>query len=135
MVWPVRLAMFYPHPGQNVSFFFAIISAVLLLVVTIFVFRFAKSRRYLFTGWFWYLGTLIPVIGIVQVGDQAMADRYSYITLTGLFIIIAWGLPELLGKWPHRKAVLWISSLVVLFVLGCVYIPSATILGKYYNTL
>ena len=123
MIWPVRLAMFYPHPGQNISILYAIISAVFLLVVTIFILRFAADRRYFVTGWFWYLGTLIPVIGLVQVGDQAMADRYSYITLTGLFIIIAWGLPELLGKWPHRKVALWTCSLVVLSALAvCAYL-------------
>jgi Flp pilus assembly protein TadD len=123
MIWPVRLAIFYPHPGQNVSILYAVVSAVLLLIVTILILRFAKDRRYLLTGWLWYLGTLVPVIGIVQAGDQAMADRYSYVTLTGLFIIIAWGLPELLGKWPHRKIVLWMSSLVVLFSLAiCAYL-------------
>jgi len=118
MIWPTMLAVFYPHPGRNVSFIYAGISAILLLAVTILVLRFAKSRRYLVTGWFWYVGTLVPVIGFVQVGDQAMADRYTYITLTGLFIIVAWGLPELAGKWPHRKIVLWVSSLVVLSVLA-----------------
>ena len=94
MIWPARLAMFYPHPGQNVSILYAVISAALLLAVTILILRFAANRRYLVTGWFWYLGTLVPVIGLVQVGDQAFADRYSYVTLTGLFIIIAWGLPN-----------------------------------------
>jgi tetratricopeptide (TPR) repeat protein len=118
MVWPARLAFFYPHPGQNVSILYAVISAVLLVAATILVFRFAKNHRYLVTGWFWYLGTLVPVIGFVQVGQQAMADRYTYITLTGLFIIIAWGVPELLGKWPHRKTVLWAFSLIVLFALA-----------------
>jgi Flp pilus assembly protein TadD len=118
MIWPSRLAMFYPHPGQNVSVLYAIISAALLLSVTILILRFAKERRYLVTGWLWYLGTLVPVIGFVQVGEHAMADRYSYITLTGLFIIIAWGLPELLEKWPHRKTALWASSLIVLSALA-----------------
>ncbi len=118
MIWPARLAMFYPHPGQSVSILYAIISVAILLVVTILVLRFAKNHRYLVTGWFWYLGTLVPVIGLVQVGEQALADRYSYITLTGLFIIIAWGSPELLGKWPQRRVVLWASSLIVLSVLA-----------------
>jgi protein O-mannosyl-transferase len=118
MIWPTRLTMFYPHPGQNISILYAVISAVLLLAVTILVFRFARNYRYLVTGWFWYLGTLVPVIGLVQVGGQALADRYSYITLTGLFIIIALGLPELLGKWPHRKIALWASSLIVLSALA-----------------
>jgi tetratricopeptide (TPR) repeat protein len=128
MIWPARLAMFYPHPGRNISVLHAVISASVLLAVTILVLRFAKDHRYLVTGWFWYLGTLVPVIGLVQAGGQAMADRYSYITLTGLFIIIAWGLPELLEMWPYRthpksrKAALWTSSLAVLFVLGvCTY--------------
>ena len=125
MIWPSRLAVFYPHPGENVSLLYAIISAVLLLVVTIFVLRFAKKHQYLVTGWFWYLGTLVPVIGFIQVGEQAMADRYSYITLTGLFIIIAWGLPELLGNWRHRKVVLWMLSLIVLFALTvCTYLQT-----------
>ena len=122
MIWPARLAMFYPHPGRNISILHAVISAVFLLALTILVLRFAKNHRYLFTGWFWYLGTLVPVIGLIQVGSHAMADRYSYITLTGLFIIIAWGLPELFGKWPHRETVLWASSLIILSALAiCTY--------------
>jgi Flp pilus assembly protein TadD len=106
MIWPAKLAFFYPHPGMNVSVLYAVISAILLLVVTIFILRFAGKHKYLFTGWFWYLGTLIPVIGIVQVGVQAYADRYSYITLTGLFIIISWGAWELFAKFRYKKIVL-----------------------------
>jgi tetratricopeptide (TPR) repeat protein len=117
MVWPARLAFFYPHPVENVSILFTVTSAVLLAAATILVLRFAKKHPYLFTGWFWYLGTLVPVIGIVQVGRQAMADHYTYIPLTGLFIIIAWGLPEFVKKWPHRKIVPWSSSLIVLSAL------------------
>jgi tetratricopeptide (TPR) repeat protein len=132
MVWPARLAMFYPHPGRNVSIPYAVISAVLLLAATILVLRFAKKHRYLVTGWFWYLGTLVPVIGFVQVGAQAMADHYTYITLTGLFIIIAWGTPELLEKWLHRKTVLWAPSLIVLSVLSiCTYLQ----VGYWKNTI
>ncbi len=118
MLWPSRLVMFYPHPFENVSVLYAAISAILLLAVTILVLRFAKNRRYLVTGWFWYLGTLIPVIGIIQVGIHAMADRYSYITLTGLFIIIAWLLPDLLAKLPQRKIILGVSMVIVLTSLG-----------------
>jgi protein O-mannosyl-transferase len=118
MVWPSRLTVFYPLIGQNVSVLYVAVSAAVLLAVTILILRFAKNHRYLVTGWFWYLGTLLPVIGLIPVGDHAMADRYSYITLTGLFIIIAWGLPDLLGKWQHRKTALWASSLAVLSVLA-----------------
>ncbi|MFA5293408.1 MAG: tetratricopeptide repeat protein [Phycisphaerae bacterium] len=122
MIWPCGLTFFYPYPGLKISFFYVATSAVLLLAVTVLIIRFAGKHRYIVTGWLWYLGTLFPVIGLVQVGGQAMADRYSYIPLTGLFIIIAFGLPELLGKLPHRKIVLWISSLIILSVLAvCAY--------------
>ena len=132
MFWPAELAMFYPHPGRNVSFFYAALSAVILLAVTILIIRFSHKHRYLFTGWFWYLGTLVPVIGIVQVGNHAMADRYSYITLTGLFIIIAWGLPELIGRLPHRKVVLWTSSIAVLLALSvCAHVQA----GYWKNSI
>lgn len=118
MIWPTKLAMFYPHPEQDVSVLFAVMSAVILLAVTILVIRFSKGHRYLFTGWFWYIGTLVPVIGLVQVGGHAMADRYTYITLTGLFIIIAWGLPELLSKWRFREIVLSIAAIISLTAMG-----------------
>ncbi|MGA2914841.1 MAG: tetratricopeptide repeat protein [Sedimentisphaerales bacterium] len=132
MIWPAKLAMFYPHFGQNVSILFIVISALILAAVTIFVLLFSKNHRYLGTGWFWYLGTLVPVIGIVQVGSQAMADRYTYITLTGLFIIIVWGISELSEKWPYRKNVLWASSLIVLSVLAvCSFIQQ----GYWKNTI
>jgi tetratricopeptide (TPR) repeat protein len=118
MVWPVRLALFYPHPNQNVSILYAVISAGFLLAVTILILRFAKERRYLVVGWLWYLGTLVPVIGIVQVGMQAIADRYSYITLTGLFIIIAWGLPDLLAKWRDKNIGLALSALLIISAIS-----------------
>jgi protein O-mannosyl-transferase len=132
MLVPVKLAFFYPNPGQNVSIRYAVMSAIFLAAVTIIILLFAKNHRYLVTGWLWFVGTLVPVIGIVQVGSQAVADRYSYITLTGLFIIIAWGLPELLAKSKYRKIVLQISASIVLCVLGAVtYIQT----GYWKNTL
>jgi Flp pilus assembly protein TadD len=115
---PSRLSAFYPHPFENVSVLYAVISAAALLAVTILVIRLAQNHRYFVTGWFWYLGTLVPVIGIIQVGSHAMADRYTYITLTGLFIIIAWGLSELLAKSPQRKIVIGLSMVIVLTTLG-----------------
>lgn len=117
-VWPARLAVFYPHPVQNISSLYAIISAILLLTVTILVFRFAANRRYLVTGWLWYLVTLVPVIGLVQVGNQALADRYTYIPLTGLFIIIAWGLSDLLAKWRYKEITLTLSAMLVISVMS-----------------
>jgi protein O-mannosyl-transferase len=118
MFWPAGLVYFYPHPGRSISILYPIISAGLLLAVTILVIRYAARHRYLSTGWFWYIGTLVPVVGIIQVGDQAMADRYSYMTLTGLFIVIAWGVSEMLVNWRYRKFILTASSLIILLILA-----------------
>jgi protein O-mannosyl-transferase len=118
MFWPVELVYFYPHPGRNISIWYVVISALFLLAVTFFVLIFSSKHRYLLTGWFWYIGTLVPVVGIIQVGDQAMAERYSYMTLTGLFIIIAWGVSEMLVNWRYRKFILTASSFIILLILA-----------------
>ena len=93
-VWPAKLAPLYPHPGNSLAIWKAVLAACILLAVTALVVKF-RSRGYLPVGWFWFLGTLVPVIGIVQVGNQAMADRYTYIPCIGLFLIIAWGAVDL----------------------------------------
>ncbi|MBT3923624.1 MAG: tetratricopeptide repeat protein [Nitrospina sp.] len=103
MVWPSGLSIFYPHPENALPVWKGLLSALLLLFLTLWVIRKARSKPYVGVGWFWYLGTLIPVIGLVQVGAQAMADRYAYVPLIGIFIIIAWGLPDLLNKWRYKK--------------------------------
>jgi protein O-mannosyl-transferase len=132
MFWPAGLVYFYPHPGRNISMWYVVISVLFLLAVTLFVLSYCSKHRYLLTGWFWYLGTLVPVIGLVQVGEQAMADRYSYITLTGLFIIIAWGVPEVLINRRYRKIIFWTSSLIILLVLAvCSYIQA----GYWKNSM
>jgi protein O-mannosyl-transferase len=94
MIWPSHLAPLYPHPGDALALWQVTISALVLLAVTAVVMRF-RSRRYLLTGWLWFLGTLVPVIGLVQVGDQAMADRYAYLPLVGIFVMVAWGTADL----------------------------------------
>jgi len=118
MVWPSGLAMFYPHPRQNTSILYAVVSALLVMSVTVVVIRFRRRKPYLPVGWLWYLGTLVPVIGLIQVGDQAMADRYTYVPLTGLFIIITWALPELLGRWRYVRYALWTCGFGALAALG-----------------
>jgi hypothetical protein len=137
MFWPVNLSIFYPHLGRSLHFSDAIVPTLLLVAVTVLAVRFARTRGYLFVGWMWYICTLIPVIGLVQVGDQAMADRYTYIPLIGLFIIIAWGLPELLARYAFRKSVLSIAAAVVLLAMTvstCLQLRywqnSVTILGR-----
>ncbi len=122
MIWPSRLAAFYPLHPYKLTIWYTGWALLLLLAISILVFRLAASHKYLFTGWLWYLGAFLPVIGLVQVGDQAMADRYTYITLTGLFIIIAWGLPDLLAKWQYKKNVLTLSALLVILIMSvCTY--------------
>jgi protein O-mannosyl-transferase len=118
-IWPSNLAVLYPHPGLPPLW--QVMAAILLLgAVTFAVIRTARKLPYLAVGWLWFTGTLIPVIGIVQVGRQAMADRYTYVPLIGLFIAAAWGIPEIFGKRRYRKEVLAASSalcLLFLFIL------------------
>ncbi|OQB53030.1 MAG: TPR repeat-containing protein YrrB [Deltaproteobacteria bacterium ADurb.Bin151] len=131
MIWPSNLAIFYPYPKLLVPW--QIIGSVLLLVaVTLAVIWRAKKSPYLATGWLWYLGTLVPVIGIVHVGPQAMADRYTYISLIGLFMIAAWGVPDLLKQWRYRKETL--LALAVLIILG-LSIKTWTQVGYWQNSV
>jgi tetratricopeptide (TPR) repeat protein len=120
MLWPNHLAVFYPHRGFDTSLWQSVASASLLVVLSILIFCLWRTRKYLPVGWLWYLGTLVPVIGIVQVGRQAMADRYTYIPLIGLFIIVAWGVCDLLAGIRYRKIILSFSSAAVLSALGAV---------------
>jgi len=110
MLWPEKLAIFYPHPGNALAVWQGILCGVALVSITIISIRLIKKAPYFSVGWFWYLGTLVPVIGMVQVGVQAMADRYAYVPLIGIFIIAAWGVPELMAKWRHRDKVLTILA-------------------------
>jgi tetratricopeptide (TPR) repeat protein len=95
MVWPLDLAVFYPHRQNFLSPWQVAGASAFLLAVSAFVAWQARRRPYLAVGWLWYLGMLVPVIGLVQVGGQAMADRYTYLPLIGPFVMLAWGLPDL----------------------------------------
>jgi tetratricopeptide (TPR) repeat protein len=97
-LWPTGFAVFYPHPRSDLPPGPALLAALLLLAISGAVLGLRRSRPYLAIGWLWYLGTLLPVIGIVQVGLQARADRYTYVPLVGIFLMLAWGVPELLGR-------------------------------------
>jgi len=118
LFWPQNLAVFYPFDVNRFAFWQVGVCVLLLLVISIFVIRFGRNRKYLPVGWFWFVVTLVPVIGVVQVGKQAFADRYTYVSYIGLFIMIAWGLPELLSKWPQRKIALGLSMVIALIPLG-----------------
>ena len=103
MLLPRNLAVFYPYPVKGLPIWEVVGAAALLVAVSALVIRAGRRRPYLPVGWLWYLGTLVPVIGLVQVGVQAMADRYTYVPLIGLFIIIAWGVPDLFGREADRS--------------------------------
>ena len=98
MIWPGKLAAFYPHLRTNLPVWEAVGAGLVLAAITILALRAGRRRPYLAVGWLWYVITLAPVIGLVQVGSQAMADRYTYVPLIGLFVMIAWGVPDLLTK-------------------------------------
>ena len=112
-IWPANLAVFYPHPRSSLVWSDVMASTVILFAITAAVFYFRRAR-YLVMGWFLFVITLIPVIGIVQVGAQAMADRYAYVPCIGLFIIIAWGSSDLLSAISLPRAVSAVAALCLL---------------------
>ena len=118
MFWPSHLAIFYPHLRESLPVWQIVASGFLLVCITVLVIWKIRQHPYLAVGWLWYLGTLVPVIGLVQCGLHSMADRYTYISLTGLFIIIAWGIPDIFARLHHRKAILSLSAAVVLSSSG-----------------
>jgi protein O-mannosyl-transferase len=115
--WPKNLSILYPHPGHWPTWQ-VMVSAGLLLVVSAAVILMARRRPYLAVGWLWFCGTLIPVIGLIQVGIQSMADRYTYVPLIGLFIMLAWGIDELMPARPWRGSALAIGTALLLAACG-----------------
>ncbi len=129
-VWPQALAVYYPHPGE-VSAAAAIGAALLLGGLTFAVLRAGRHHRYLPVGWLWFVGTLVPVIGLIQVGEQAMADRYTYIPLIGLFLLLAWGGRELAMRWRVPQRLLLAFFGVILVALA---IQTLAQLGYWKNS-
>jgi Flp pilus assembly protein TadD len=117
MIWPSHLAPLYPHPGDSLAVWQVALSVLVLLAVTgvVLVFR---AKRYLLAGWLWFLGTLVPVIGLIQVGDQAMADRYAYIPLIGIFVMIAWGFADWADSLEVGVAVRIVPAACILLALS-----------------
>jgi protein O-mannosyl-transferase len=112
--WPVDLSVFYPL-GKTVNLWHAVAAVIVLLVISaLVVWGTLRGRRYLAVGWLWYLGMLVPVIGLVQVGKQSMADRYTYLPLVGIFIMLVWGAADLTSTWRHRARLLIPLSAAVL---------------------
>lgn len=116
MFWPFNLTFFYPHPVTT-PVIQVVIALLLIIMITAFVVFMHKCKPYLFTGWFWYMGTLVPVIGLIQVGPHALADRYTYIPLIGLFLIIVWGMSDIFIylKW-NKKLLTALAAVIVVFI-------------------
>jgi protein O-mannosyl-transferase len=116
MFWPVRLAVFYPYPA-SVPVWQAALAGAAMLGISAFSLRFYRTRPYLAVGWLWYLGTLVPVIGLVQVGAQARADRYTYLPMVGLAVMAAWGAFDFVRRWPKAKTAVAVAAVTV--CAGC----------------
>jgi tetratricopeptide (TPR) repeat protein len=121
MVWPGRYAMYYPYP-RGFSTAAVVLAVLLLLIPSAMALRMLRRRPYFTFGWVWYVMTLLPVIGIIQVGNQAQADRYTYVPLIGIFIILAWGAYDLSSGWSYQKPVLALASAAAIITcLGFTY--------------
>ncbi len=116
MFWPANLAPMYPHPGNSLTMWEVGAASLFLLAVTALVLA-GRRQRYLVVGWLWFLGTLVPMIGLVQVGRQAMADRYAYLPFIGLFLMMCWGVAELAEQRQVSPKLLAGASAAVLLAL------------------
>ena len=117
MIWPQDLAVFYPYPVSDLQIWKPVAAGLFVLIVSTVALWVAQRCRYVLVGWLWYLGTLVPVIGLVQVGEQAMADRYTYVPLIGLFIVVVWGFADLVKGWRSRRWVVSVSAAVMVLAL------------------
>ncbi len=117
-VWPSRLAVVYPHPLGDLPPWHPAAALAFLLAVSWLAWRNRSRRPFLAVGWLFYLGTLVPVIGLVQVGTQAMADRYTYVPLTGIFLILAWSAREAAGRWRWAGPAAAALAVIILLALA-----------------
>jgi len=118
MFWPVRLAVFYPHPENRLPRWEILFCLILLICITAVAIALRKQRPYLITGWLWYLGILVPVIGLVQVGWQGRADRYTYLPQIGLYIAATWAAADLTAPWRHQRTILSTAAILTIGVLS-----------------
>ncbi len=117
MFFPHKLAVMYPFPITGFSQTLQIVSFVTIITITLMIIFTARSKRYLFTGWFWYLGVMVPVIGVVQIGIQSMADRYTYLPSIGICIILAFGIADIALRFNLPQNVMRVSGLLILVIL------------------
>ena len=115
-IYPTHLAVLYPYPEGGLSVAQVILALLFLLIVSVIFFLCRKTYPFALTGWLWFVGMLVPMIGIVQVGSQPRADRYTYLPEIGLCILVTWGAMELLKSWRHKREVLAVAASVVIAV-------------------
>jgi tetratricopeptide (TPR) repeat protein len=125
MLFPQGLTPWYPHPGSQLGLTEVVFSAVVVLGLSAGAYRLRRTQPYLLIGWLWYLGMLFPVIGLVQRGEQARCDRYTYLSQIGLYIMIAWGVAELAARlrWPRRVVAIG-ASVVLIALMACAYVQA-----------
>ena len=114
MLWPARLAVFYPYPQAQLPIWKVASGLLLLMAITIAVFALRRTRPYLLVGWLWYLFMLAPVIGIVQINLQTHADRYTYLPQIGLYVLIAWAIADLSITWRYRRQIVGVAAIVAI---------------------
>ena len=117
MIYPAGLAVLYPHPANHLAPWRIGVCVLFLLLVSAGIAAGSRKHPFLLVGWLWYLGMLVPVIGLIQVGPQAMADRYTYLPQIGLYIIVAWGSVDLCGSWRYRRVLLGAGAAAILAAL------------------
>lgn len=115
-LWPSGLAVFYPHPEGSLAVWRVLAAGILILAVTLLTWRYRERHRYLLFGWLWYLVAMLPMCGIMQVGRQAMADRYAYLPLVGLFVIGVWGCADLSARLKVSKTAVAAVAAAVMIV-------------------
>jgi protein O-mannosyl-transferase len=118
--YPINLGLFYPHPIDALSWTNVALAAAVLLAITVAAVVAIRRLPFLFVGWFWYLGTLVPMIGLVQVGVQQMADRYTYFPIIGIFLAVAWLLPELAPHGLIRERVMPITAVAAIVLFSAI---------------
>ena len=125
MIWPANLSVFYPYPVDGLNTTQALAALIILLIISAAFFRWRNRYAFLWIGWLWFLAMLVPMIGIVQVGVQARADRYTYLAQIGLYLLVTWSALELFGKWRRGR-----EALIVIAVL----IGSGLTADSYFET-
>src|SRR5439155_11926751 len=125
MIWPVGLAAFYPHPEDQLPVWEIGLAVVLVALVSAGAIALRRKSPYLITGWFWYLLMLLPVIGLIHVGSQAHADRYTYLPQIGLYVLLAWAITDVLASRLQRRILAVTASVAVIALAWCAHVQAS----------